>query len=221
MKVIKDLSGVMIVQDEEPIVNTAIDNIYKYVDEIIIVDGGSKDGTIDKIKSYPDNDRKIRLFKYPFADMIGDQKNLALSKTSGLWSLWIDADETFEKKVLSNLRGLIQTNEYHVYAFPRKNFIDGKNTGVYPDYQLRLFRSFCRYIKAPHEELVGWHGQLIHYLQGEKCHILHPKTSVRQERQDDLYGRIDGKTNFSGANLTMKPEDDYWYGKEREGIVEL
>ena len=207
-----EISGAMIVQDEEPRVLKAIDNIYKYVDEIVIVDGGSKDRTIEVIKSYPDKGRKIKLYKYPFRDMIGDQKNMALSKVTGFWVLWLDADETFEAKFLSELRNMIITNKYEVFAFPRKNYIEGKLTEVYPDCQLRLFRSFCRYVKVPHEELVGWIHTKIKYFEEDGYHIIHPKSQSRQDKQDQLYDRINEESNFRASGF--EDIEDYWEGKD-------
>jgi glycosyltransferase involved in cell wall biosynthesis len=204
-----NLSGVIICLNEEEFIVNAINNIYDLVDELVILDGKSVDKTIEVVKNFPDPCSKIRLFSSKFDDHIGDQKNLAISKVKGIWSLLLDCDETLESKLIELIPEIIRTNKYQVFAFPRKNLIDGKQTDVYPDYQLRLFRSFCRWAKAPHEELCAWHHESIKYLEGDGAHIIHSKSSARQKVQDERYEKIAvAKPNMEVSDLVV--DKDYW-----------
>ncbi len=197
------ISGVIICQNEEEIITRTIDNIYPYVGEVVILDGGSTDGTIDKIKSYPDKEGKIRLFRNKFNKHFGDQKNLAFSKVNGVWILNIDCDETIEQPLLEDIPVLIGQNRYHTYALPRKNFIDGVQTEMYPDYQYRLFRSYCRFLYPVHEELMYPHKHM-KKLEGEGNHIIHLKSLVRQEEQNTLYDEMkDNCSNFDKRTIEL------------------
>jgi glycosyltransferase involved in cell wall biosynthesis len=206
---IVNISGVIICLNEEEFITNAISNIYDLVDELVILDGRSQDRTVEVVKNFTDPLNKIRLFSSRFDDHIGDQKNLAISKVRGIWSLLLDCDETLEPQLLQFIPQIIRTNKYQVFAFPRINLIDGKQTDVYPDYQLRLFRSFCRWAKAPHEELCGWHHEKIKYLTGEGAHIIHSKSSARQKVQNKRYDEIcAAKPHMEVADLIVKK--DYW-----------
>ena len=204
-----NLSGVIICLNEEGFIVNAISNVYNLVDELVILDGKSEDKTLEAVKSFSDPFQKIRLFSSRFDGHIGDQKNLAISKVRGIWSLLLDCDETLEPQLIEMIPQIIRTNKYQVFAFPRKNLIDGKQTDVYPDHQLRLFRSFCRWAKAPHEELCGWYHESIKYLEGEGLHIIHSKSSARQKIQDKRYDEIcAAKPHMEVADLII--EKDFW-----------
>ncbi len=194
------ISGVIICQNEEELITRTIDNIYHHVGEVVILDGGSTDGTIDKIKSYPNKEDKIKLFKSKFNFHFGDQKNLAFSKVSGVWILNIDCDEVIERPLLDNIPALIRQSDYHVYGLPRKNFIDGAQTKIYPDYQYRLFRAYCRFLYPLHEELMYPH-KYMKELEGEGNHILHLKSSTRQDKQDTLYAEMVNTSNFENSTV--------------------
>src|SRR3972149_7586889 len=101
------ISGVLICQDEIKNILNLIKNIYDYVAEIIILDGGSVDNTLETIKLYKhenDTKSKIKIFQSRFNGNFGDQKNLALSKVSYPWVLNLDADETLQQEALDNLK---------------------------------------------------------------------------------------------------------------------
>lgn len=200
-----DISGVIICQNEEELITRTIDNIYPHVREVVILDGGSTDGTIDKIKSYPNRGGKIRLFNNKFNKHFGDQKNLACSKVKGVWILNIDCDEIIEQPLLESIPVLIKQNDYNVYGLPRKNFIDGVQTEVYPDYQYRLFRAYCRFLYPVHEELMYPHRQM-RKLEGEGNHIIHLKSLARQKKQDDLYSDMLDTSNFENSTVGWSDE---------------
>lgn len=206
------LSATMICQNEESIVLEPVKQLYEYVNEFIILDGGSTDSTLFKLKEFKDRDdkhNKIRLFQNKFNFNFGDQKNKTLEKVKSLWVLNIDADELLSDKFLSNLKSYLYDDNYLAYGIPRVNTIDGKNTEIFPDYQVRLFRSFCRFIYPVHEELVGWSDDNIKFLPDDEC-MYHHKTKARQEIQNDRYGRIEEMhRNFTRAEkLTVIKEDE-------------
>jgi len=187
------LSGMIICQNEEYNIKNALLNIYDFCDEIIIIDGGSKDKTVNAIKKYPDPYEKIKLYSYKFTGHFGDQKNIGLSLCSGRWIFNLDADETLEdelKKNLFNLTLLAEAEAFDIecFKFARLNLIDDVLTEIYPDYQLRLFRSFCRYIYPVHEELVGYRKSK--EIDKEGWRIIHSKTSEKQESQNNSYNNL-------------------------------
>lgn len=185
------LSAVMVTYNEVEYVENVIKKVRPFVDEFVVLDGGSTDGTLDVLRKFTELGPLdgIRLYKYPFRDHYGDQKNMACSFANGRWILLLDPDEEFEDNLLDELRIVIQhaeQDESEVVQIPRKNFIDGVfQSKAYPDYQLRLFRSYCRFVHRVHEELVGWQKGYVW-----DRHLLHKKTLERQQAQNVNYLRI-------------------------------
>ena len=181
------ISGVMITYNEVEHIDEILTLVTPHVDEMVVLDGGSTDGTVEALQKWSD-DNKIRLYKFPYMrwELFGDQKNLACSFTKGRWIFLVDPDERFEEGLLEGLSRSVawgEENEVECLRLPRRNFLDGVQTDVYPDYQLRLFRSYCRWVYRVHEELVGFKG-----MQGESSkHILHYKTTDKQHKQIGYY----------------------------------
>lgn len=136
------------------------------IDEAVIVDGGSKDETIDVIKAFKREQDKfnfykmdIKLIENPMPDSFADQRNLALSHCSGDWILQIDADETYS----ANIRELLQKvkqgwyENYLGIIFPTAHLIQDEfhmndNGG---DVHIRLFKNLpaIKFRGDVHEEL--------------------------------------------------------------------
>lgn len=183
------VSSVSIIQNEENNIVGLLDNVYDVVDEIILLDGGSTDNTVELIKSYTDTEKKIKLFAFPFNGHFGDQKNLALSKTNSLFSLVIDADERLNKylrKDFSNI--LLKYQDKDLINFYRYNYIDHKPEDIKKELIYRLFKSFCRYIGSPHEEIVGWEKER-EVILDDKYFIVHDKSKEKSVRNNNFYQR--------------------------------
>lgn len=85
------LSLAMIVRDEEEYLGQCLTSVANYVDEIIIVDTGSKDAT-KKIAAH----FGAKIFDYKWDDDFAAARNFSFSKATGEWVLWLDADDTVE-----------------------------------------------------------------------------------------------------------------------------
>lgn len=80
------LSVVMIVKNEEAILAAALDSV-KDADEIIVVDTGSTDSTIEIAKRYTD-----KIFNFPWIDDFAAARNYAIEQATGEWIYSLDAD---------------------------------------------------------------------------------------------------------------------------------
>lgn len=190
-----EVDSATIVLNEEHNIYPLLENIYNVVDDIIIVDGKSTDKTVEKIKSFPDPDRKIKLYIFDFFNgakgMIGDQKNLAISKTNSLWTLFIDADERLNENLRKDFRSIIRENQdKDLIDFLRFNYVDNTPEEKDKEYQLRLFKSYCRYISSVHEELVGWRQENRIQLP-EKYFITHNKDKTTHTERNLFYNEME------------------------------
>jgi glycosyltransferase involved in cell wall biosynthesis len=145
-----------ITQNEEKDIVEFIEHIRPIVKRIVMIDGGSTDRTVDLAIPLVD-----RLIKNQFLGHLGNQKNLAIQNVFTDWTLFMDPDERLSQKLIDEIPNMIEQDVYDCYSFPRREFLDGKENMVpYPDYQDRLFRTYCRYVRPVHHELVGYKNKL-------------------------------------------------------------
>ncbi|MDL5246946.1 glycosyltransferase family 2 protein [Leptospira weilii] len=109
-----------------------------FVSEIIVVDSGSKDKTVEIAKKH-----KARVYKRKFDDYVS-QKNFALSLAKNEWVLTLDADEEVSPELKEEILALFQNGLPAVdgYSTPRLTWYLGKwirHGGWYPNRRIRLF----------------------------------------------------------------------------------
>jgi len=138
------LSGAVVAQDNEPTIGAVLDNLSAHCDEVVVVDGGSRDATPEIAASKPG----IRLYRRPFDGNISTQKNFALDQCLGEWIFILDTDELLGGRRLGWLRWLTRIPGMWWYSLPRfwlveqngeLRYLAGKP--YYRDRQLRLFRN--------------------------------------------------------------------------------
>ncbi len=178
------ISLCMIVLNEEKCLRRSLSNVSPFVDEIIVVDGGSTDKTIDIATQFG-----AHVILSPWQEDFAKQRNVSLKHATKDWILIIDADEVYEKKMLEALQKLADNNiEADIFTFPRKNYIDGKLTSDYPDSQFRFFKNNkkIRFERKVHEVATGF-KRMVSIMD---LHIIHRKTSARQAIQNKHYEAI-------------------------------
>lgn len=166
LEIVEKLSVTIITLNEEKNIRDALESV-KWADEIVVVDSGSSDKTVDICKEYTD-----KVFFNPWPGHIA-QKNFAINKASNIWILSIDADERITPKLAGEIKEVLQFPNADAYAEPRHVFYLNRwinHSGWYPDYKVRLFRKD----KAkwgginPHDVVVV-NGK-VEYLKGDLIH---------------------------------------------------
>ena len=206
----------MITQNEESHIPATIPQFYNVVDDIVVVDGGSTDQTIQWCERLG-----ARVIHHPFENDFSAQKNRAIEALDTDWVYLHDPDERLDPPLLEIMPMLIDDVEgqkalmmagivcipgeleedeeptYDCFGIARKNLIDGIQTEIYPDYQYRLFRNYCRFEGPVHEEIVGFKRRTeIDYKRDTleepaRLNILHYKSSDKQDNQNALYEKIE------------------------------
>src|SRR6202142_1605498 len=164
------LSIVLITQNEERNLPRTLESVMPLVGdgkgEIIVVDSGSTDRTIEIAQSYG-----AKIFVEPWKGFAA-QKNSAMDKASMDWVLQLDADEALEPELASEIQIALKADSaIRGVWIPRKNFFLGrwiKHGGFYPDPKLRLIRrgsgKFEEYGAHPTIKIVGPTKRLRHAL---------------------------------------------------------
>ena len=86
------ISLCMIVKNEEKVLSRCLDSIKDFVDEIIIVDTGSTDRTLETASPYTD-----KIYSYKWTDDFSSARNYSFSKASMDYCMWMDADDVLEE----------------------------------------------------------------------------------------------------------------------------
>ena len=130
------LSVIIITKNESQHIARCLESV-RFANEIIVLDSGSTDNTVELCKAYTD---KVFVTDWPG---FGIQKQRALDKASGDWVLSIDADEQVSAELRVEIEKAIQNNQVDGFEIPRLSSYCGRNMkhgGWWPDYVLRLFK---------------------------------------------------------------------------------
>lgn len=134
------LSVAMVACNEEANIARTLASVIDAASEIILIDNGSRDRTLEIARSFG---AKVRIFEEPWKGF-ARQKNSAIDKASGDWVLLLDADEVVSAELAAEIQTLLAGEpEFQAYWMPRLNQIFGRwmrHGGFYPDRKLRLFR---------------------------------------------------------------------------------
>jgi len=154
------LSVIIITKNEAEHISRCLASV-NWADEIIVVDSGSGDNTVEICRAYTD---KVFISDWPG---FGMQKQRALDKAQGDWVLSIDADEVVTPELREEIEKALQQDYYRGYEIPRLSSYCGRQMrhgGWWPDHVLRLFRRDCGRFTASavHERIIvqGQTGQL-------------------------------------------------------------
>ncbi len=85
------ISLCMIVKNEEMHIARCLDSVAELVEEIVIVDTGSTDRTVEIVSGYTS-----KVYSYPWKDDFSDARNYSFSKASMDYCMWMDADDVLE-----------------------------------------------------------------------------------------------------------------------------
>ncbi len=188
------LSVILITKNESMNIKACLDSVH-FADEIIVVDNGSTDGTIELARAAGAN--VIVTDDWPG---FGPQKSRALAAANGQWILSIDADERItpelEKEIL---RTIHQADAADAYDISRRSWYCGrfiKHSGWTPDYVTRLFKRNMAHFTdhLVHERLIadGSNGKLksvmLHYSYRDFSQVL---------QKVDNYSTLNAKQSYA------------------------
>ncbi len=143
------ISATLITYNEERNIAGALESL-SWVDEIVVVDSGSCDRTLEICRRFTD-----RIFHRDWTGYV-DQKNFAVDKALHDWIFSLDADERVSPELRAEIQALEPAeSRCSGYRIPRVAFFMGRwiKHGIwYPDRQLRLFD----------RRLAKWEGGRVH-----------------------------------------------------------
>ena len=182
----------MIAMNEEANLARTLESV-RWADEIVIVDSGSKDRTLEIAGSFG-----AKTSYHAFGGH-GEQKNVALDLCTMDWVLLLDADEVLTPQLQQEIRQVLACEDgrqpkYGAYWIPRLNLIFGRwirHGGFYTDHKLRLFRRGSARLSegvGPHStpQFDGPRGTLKH----DMLHYAYPTMAVYLEHMNRYSSEI-------------------------------
>ena len=145
------ISACYIVKDAAEDLRRSLESVKGHVDEIIVVDTGSADSTVEVAKEFG-----AKVFHEPWQDDFATPRNVALREASGDWIVFLDADEYFVDDTAKNLRRVIKSAKAPGLLVNLVNVDkDNGNAIINAVHVLRLFKKAAgvHYVGKIHEDV--------------------------------------------------------------------
>jgi glycosyltransferase involved in cell wall biosynthesis len=140
------VSATLIVRDEAHVLGACLDSLQQVVDEIIVVDTGSTDHTVELASGYG-----ARTFRFAWCDDFSAARNFAIEQASCPWFLYIDADERVRGGDRESLWAVLSAK--HAIA-ARVRFHPRTGFTAYREYRLYRRDPRLRFEGVVHETLL-------------------------------------------------------------------
>lgn len=208
------LSVCIIVKDEEAVIARCLNCASKFADEIIVVDTGSTDGTVDEARKFTED-----IYFFEWCDDFSAARNYAFEQASCDFVMWLDADDVVTDENCKLIRELADNGGFDVAYLKYAAAFDGdRPTFVY--YRERIFRRSKNFrFKGAVHEAVSPQGVTVY----SEAEIHHKKIKERQPlRNLAIY------QNAIARGICLDERSEFYYGREllscgmtREGIAVL
>jgi tetratricopeptide (TPR) repeat protein len=135
------LSLCMIVRDEQEMLPRSLAAVADAVDELIVVDTGSRDATIEIARSFG-----ARVIEHPWTGSFAEARNVSFDAATGDWLLYLDADEVLVSQDTELLRSLTGRTWREAFYLSETNYTGEIEDGTAVTHNaLRMFRNRPEY----------------------------------------------------------------------------
>ncbi len=179
------LSLAMIVKNEESYLKDCLESVKNVVDEVVVVDTGSIDNTINIASEF-----NAKVFSFEWINDFSAARNFALSKCSGDWILYLDADERLSPESIDEIKSFIVREENLAVKCLVKSIdnVHGRdNSMTFP----RLFRSNpnLKFTGRVHEQIESSLKKLNYKTVDSGIEIIHDGYNISDELKKDKANR--------------------------------
>lgn len=158
------LSVIILTFNEEHNIADCLESV-RWADEVIVVDSESTDRTVEIAQQYTPH-----VFIQPWLGYSG-QRNFGLSKASGDWVFFLDADERVTPELRDSIQEVLQHSDvYNAYSVVNENYFMNRFLKSFRETHTRLFRNgTVQYVGDVHEapvfegEVGKLRGVILHY----------------------------------------------------------
>lgn len=193
------LSACLIVKDEEEVIARVLGCARKFADEIIVVDTGSADKTVETAKKFTD-----KIYDFAWCDDFSAARNFAFEKAGCDYVMWLDADDVVADEDAEKIRSLLANADFDMAFLPYASSENGEATFVY--YRERIFRRSKNYrFSGAVHEAVAPQGNIVY----ADATVLHDKVKKGDPMRNlKIYQRQIAR----GVRLDARAK--FYYGRE-------
>ncbi len=202
------VSAALIVKNEEKHLARCLDRIKDFVDEIVIVDTGSTDNTVEIAKSYG-----AKIGYYEWNDDYSAARNEVIKLASCHWILCCDADEILDPASIPKIQGAITRPQFGAFSAFIKSYMQNEESReIFTSKIIRLFRNFpdIKFEGRIHEQIfpsIEAKGYTSAEIPGFIFEHYGYQPSVMEEKK-----KLDRTFNILYAELRDNPEDPFhWF----------
>lgn len=197
-----EISLCMIVKNESDVIKRCLESVKDVVDEMIVVDTGSTDNTIEEAKSVG-----AKIYNFDWIDDFSAARNYSFSKATKDYVLWLDADD------------ILNNNDIDLFKSV-KNSLDGSIDSYTMNYVLTIsptgqfINSIRRNRLVKRDRNFKWIGQVHEYLEvyGNITHtninIIHKKEKAYSNRNLKIF------RSMIESGKELSPRDIYYFSNE-------
>lgn len=168
----KSVSLCMIVKNEEKHLARCLDSIKDLVDEIVIIDTGSSDRTVEIAKQYG---AKVDYYKWD--DHFSNARNYSIQQATKDWIMLMDADDEFSSEDKEKFIHLINTSDKDGHFFKTISYageMPGSNTVTNLNLRLIINNGQYAFAGAIHEQITRPDGKMDYKkFTNENIHVFH------------------------------------------------
>ena len=214
---LKRISLNVVVFNEEARLEECLLDARDHVDEIVVVDQMSTDGTSEIAQRLADV--YVRDVQHGHAE---PSRELAASRSSGEWILILDADEKMSDLLKAELPGLVE-RETDGYWIQKSNVVDGTEVSTIQHFRL-VRKARVRFDPTPHGGATAVSDNVERF---EPIGIIHEKSVAEQVYDDARYERLaleddaptSSKRSWLAHNRTLRAERERRRRSDLEALV--
>lgn len=206
------ISVIVLNKNEEEVIRDCLESVRQLADEIIVLDGGSTDNSLEIAKEY-----KAKIVRQKGKDFAA-WRTEGLEQVEGEWVFYIDPDERVTPLLKNEMQSVVDNPQCSAYAVPRRNFLLGKELrfgGWYPDFVERLFLR---------NKLKKWEGKLHErpVYEGELGYLANPLIHLQPEKIEPA---LEKSIKWSGIEAKLLFESSHppvtWWRVLRMGATTI
>lgn len=197
------ISLCMIVRDEESVLGRCLESVKDLVDEIIIVDTGSVDGTKVIAQKYTE-----QVYDFDRVDDFSAARNFAFSKAKMDYCMWLDADDILapkDRELFRNMKKELDGTE-DVIMMKYHTAFDGEGTPTFSYYRERILKRSAGF---------AWEGA-VHEVITPRGNIRYSDAAVshKKMRPGDARRNIRIFEKLLAEGKELNPREQFYYGRE-------
>jgi glycosyltransferase involved in cell wall biosynthesis len=195
------ISLCMIVKNEEFFLEQCLESVKDLVDEIIIVDTGSVDKTVEIAKKFTD-----KIFNFEWCDDFSAARNESLKHATGDWILVLDADEIIVPEDHQKVRVIVNNGEAVAYEMPQLHYTNH-------------YRSHPNFVEIEDDNFKGFYGvSIVRFFKRSQdiyfdyCvhETIKPSLKLMGEKIDELLVPIHHYQELKGLGDVEKKQETYF-----------